>query len=212
MAELEMLQESKRESTGTSQTDLLIAIPAPLGGDVLSSTIAKIGQACRLLSTPCQATLALPGEAAREDATDLVGMDPSDPTAPALRFVNYPPPPADPGAIPWLANAGAYRTISALAGKLGVRACTVLGMDIGLNVESLTAEKLMLLLDPALEGGFDLVMPLYATQAFDDLVNKSILYPLATTLYGHRVRNPLGNEFQMSSKLFPALSTEAQNP
>ena len=86
----------------------------------------------------------------------------------------------------------------------------MLGADIGYDCESFTAETLALLLDPALEGSFDLVMPLYTNEAFDDLVNKSILYPLTRTLYGHRVRNPLGNEFQMSSKLFPAVSRDAQ--
>ena len=48
-------------------------------------------------------------------------------------------------------------------------------------------------------------MPLYASQAFDDLVNKSILYPL-TRLYGHRVQNPLGTEFQISSKMFSVIA------
>jgi glucosylglycerate synthase len=209
MAELETLQESKPEGTEPSQSDLLIAIPAPLGSDALSSTIAKLAQACQLLSTRCQAILALPGEAANEKPAELAGMDPADPAVHALRFVNYEQPAADPGAIPWLSNAAAFGTISTLAGKLGVRACTVLGTDLGFNRESLTSEKLTLLLDPAVEGSFDLVMPLYATQPFDDLVNKSILYPLTRTLYGHRVHNPLGNEFQMSSKLFPALSRDA---
>src|SRR6185437_8065280 len=97
-----------------------------------------------------------------------------------------------------------------LAEKLGARACTVLGTDLGFNRESLTPERLTLLLDPAIEGSFDLVMPLYSTQAFDDLVNKSILYPLTRALYGHRVHNPLGNEFQMSAKLFPALAAMEQ--
>ena len=49
-------------------------------------------------------------------------------------------------------------------------------------------------------------MPLYASQAFDDLVNKSILYPLTRSLYGHRVQNPLGTEFQMSSKMFSVIA------
>jgi hypothetical protein len=211
MAELGTLQESKREGIEIGQSDLLIAVPAPLGSEALSSTIAKLANACQLLSTPCHALLALPGEAATDEPANLSGMDSSDSAVHALRFVNYPQPTLDPNAIPWLATTAAYGAISALATKLGVRACTVLGTDLGFNRDSLTAEKLTLLLDPAVEGSFDLVMPLYTTQAFDDLVNKSILYPLARTLYGHRVHNPLGNEFQMSSKLLPLLSTSAAN-
>jgi hypothetical protein len=199
----------KQEDAGNVQTDLLIAIPAPFGSEVLSSTIGKLSRACALLSTPCHATLALPGDTLHEEPAAIPENNAENTSAAPLRFVNYPSPPIDPGAIPWVANAAAYRPIAALAGKLGARACTVLGTDLGFNRESLTAERLTLLLDPAIEGSFDLVMPLYSTQAFDDLVNKSILYPLTRTLYGHRVHNPLGNEFQMSSKLFPEISAGA---
>ncbi len=205
MAELEMLQESKQEDTGVNQTDLLIAIATPLSSSLLSPTIAKLAEACRLLSNRYQAVLALPGETTQEEASALIGKD--QPAHP-LRFANYALPPVDPGAIPWLANASAYQSISSLASQLGARACTILGSDLGLNRESLTSERLTLLLDPAVEGTFDLVMPLYTTEAFDGLVNKSILYPLTRTLYGHRVHNPLGNEFQMSSKLLPTLSSD----
>ena len=98
-----------------------------------------------------------------------------------------------PGTIPWLPNLATYQEIASLATTLQARACTVLGTDTGFNRDSLTPEKLTLLVDPAIGGSFDLVMPLYASQAFDDLVNKSILYPLTRSLYGHRVQNPLGH-------------------
>ena len=205
MAEVEMLQETKREDPENGQNgpaDLLIAIPAPCSGEVLSATIAKLTQAYGMLSTPCQAVLALPGDTAHAPSD----MDGNSTAVQWLRFLNYTPPPPDPGAIPWLSNAAAYRVISALAGQLGARACTILGADLGFNRDSLTPEKLTLLLDPAIEGSFDLVMPMYSSGAFDDLVNKSILYPLTRTLYGHRIHNPLGNEFQMSSKLFPIIA------
>lgn len=209
MAELEALQESKQESPEIGRTDLVMAIPAPLGSEILTSTIQKLLQACNLLSAPCQIVLALPAEKGQEIPAPLPEADSNKPAPRPLRYVNYPLPPAVPGAIPWLPNAATYRELARLAGKLGARACTVLGTDSGFNRASLTAEKLTLLVDPGIEGSFDLVMPLYATQAFDDLVNKSILYPLTRTLYGHRVQNPLGTEFQMSSKLFPALSANA---
>ncbi len=212
MAELETVQEPKREETAAGTADLLIAIPASLGSEALSSTIAKLALASGMLSTPCQVVLALPGEPAHAvDTHTPQDMNGTDPSAHAMRFIHYPPPPPDPGAIPWLPKAAAYRSISTLAGELGARACTILGTDLTFNRESLTAEKLTLLLDPAVEGSFDLVMPLYTTQAFDDLVNKSILYPLTSMLYGHRVHNPLGSEFQMSSKLYAALAADGSS-
>lgn len=209
MAELEALQESKAESTEIGHADLLMAIPVPLGSEALAPTIAKLLHACKLLSTPCRIVLALPGENSQSTPAELPQASPEPASERPLRYVNYPLPAALPGTIPWLPNAATYREIARLATKLDARACTVLGTDSGFTRDSLTPDKLTLLVDPGIEGSFDLVLPLYTTQAFDDLVNKSILYPLTRTLYGHRVQNPLGTEFQMSSKLFPVLSAYA---
>lgn len=207
MAELEALQESKQENLEVGPTDLLMAIPAPLRSNLLTPAVQKILQACKLLSSPCQVVLALPGENT-QDAPAELAVSGSDPTSKqSLRYVNYSVSAPDPGTIPWLPNAATYREIARLATTLQARACTVLGTDNGFSRDSLTPEKLTLLVDPAIGGSFDLVMPLYASQAFDDLVNKSILYPLTRSLYGHRVQNPLGTEFQMSSKMFPLLAT-----
>jgi hypothetical protein len=208
MADLETLQEVKRDDAAEGPTDLLVAIPAPLGSDILSSTIAKLEQAAGMLSSPCRVVLALPGEPAADPRAPFE-LNGANSTGLPLRFIHYAPPPSEPGAIPWLPSTIGYRSIYTLAGKLGARACTVLGTDLAFNRDSLTPEKLTLLLDPAIEGNFDLVMPVYNTQPFDDLVNKSILYPLSCTLYGHRVCTPLGNEFQTSAKLFPALGAAA---
>ncbi|MHB1935320.1 MAG: hypothetical protein ACYCOR_01895 [Acidobacteriaceae bacterium] len=209
MAELETLQESTEKSPEIGQTDLLMAIPAPLGSEILAPTIQKLLQVCRLLSNPCHVVLALPAETAQDVPAQLPQTGPQPASGSPLRYVNYPLPVAAPGTIPWLPNAAAYREIARLANALQARACTVLGTDSGFTRDSLTPDRLTLLVDPGLEGSFDLVMPLYAFQSFDDLVNKSIIYPLARTLYGHRVQNPLGTEFQMSSKLFPGLTANA---
>src|SRR6185437_2067743 len=209
MAELEALQESKQESPDLGPTDLLMAIPVPLGSNVLTLGVQKILQAMKLLSSPCQVVLALSGEHSQQEPTQLELNGDESSSHPSLRYVKYPLPAAVPGIIPWLPDRGTYREIVHLASALQARACTVLGTDTRFSRDSLTPEKLTLLVDPAIGGSFDLVMPLYASQAFDDLVNKSILYPLTRSLYGHRVQNPLGTEFQMSSKMFPALAANS---
>ena len=207
MAELEALQESKQESLEIDPTDLLMVIPAPLRSELLNPGVQKVLQACKLLSSPCQVVLALPGENTLDAPAELA-LSEDDPASPqSLRYVNYPLSAPVPGTIPWLPNLATYREIALLATTLQARACTVLGTDNGFSRDSLTPEKLTLLVDPAIGGSFDLVMPLYAWQAFDDLVNKSILYPLTRSLYGHKVQNPLGTEIQMSSKMFPLLAS-----
>ncbi len=210
MAELEMLQESKREGTEVSQTDLLIALPAPLGQRTF------IFDRCETLAGMRSAFNAAAMQRWRSRAR-LPRVEPE----PAIAVQSG----CAPMRCAWSTIRRLRRSRARFPGLqipqatapfrrwplgLGARACTVLGADIGYDCESFTAETLTLLLDPAIEGSFDLVMPLYTNEAFDDLVNKSILYPLTRTLYGHRVHNPLGNEFQMSSKLFPAVSRDAQ--
>lgn len=214
MAEAEILEESKRDDAGSSTTDLLVAVPGALGSDIFSSTLKKLADACRLLTAPCEVVLALPvgtaqdqlAERPRELPTDLARTSPQ---AHPLRYVNYPVAVSDSVATPWLTSANTNQAIFSLANKLGARACTVLGTDAAFQNESITAEKLTLLLGPGMEGRFDLVMPLYTMQPFDDLLNKSILYPLTRALYGQRVRNPLGNEFQVSVRLLQKISSNA---
>lgn len=203
MADLETLRDPTQQTAANDRTDLLIAIAAPLSGTALSATAQKLADACRMLPGQYHIALAIPNEAA--DATHPVVVNGN---GSPLRLAKYTLPPTDPAAIPWLANVPAYRAVSSLATQMAVRACTVLGTDLTFNRDSLTPERMILLLDPAVEGTFDLVMPLYTTRPFDDLVNKSILYPLTRTLYGHRVRHPLGNELQMSSRFLPAIRSE----
>lgn len=206
MAELEALQETKQEHSTVGPTDLLMAIPAPLGSELLVPAVQKVLQSCKLLASPCQIVLALPGEETQAEPAELALSDTGSTTERSLRYVNYSQPAVVSGTIPWLPDSATYREIARLATKLQARACTVLGTDSGFSRDALTPEKLTLLVDPAMGGSFDLVMPLYTSQAFDDLVNKSILYPLTRSLYGHRVQNPLGAEFQMSSKMFPVIA------
>ena len=206
MAELEALQEPKQANPGVGPTDLLMAIPAPLSSELLAPAVQKILKTFKLVASPCQVVLALPGEHSQDEPPVLALNGDQSASQQSLRYVNYPLPASVPGTIPWLPNTATYREIASLATNLQARACTVLGTDTGFTRDSLTPEKIALLVDPAIGGSFDLVMPLYASQAFDDLVNKSILYPLTRSLYGHRVQNPLGTEFQISSKMFPVLA------
>lgn len=203
MADLETLQKPAVDTTQVSQTDLLIAIAAPLSGPALSAMMAKLAGACEALSSSVRGTIAVPVGTLQGN---LSGEKEQQPAASTFPVVEYELPAADPHAIPWLVTNSIYKAILSIAVQLNVRACTILGADLRQNPDSLSSERFALLLDPALEGTFDLVMPLYDTQPFDDLVNKSVLYPLNCALYGHRVRNPLGNELQISSRLLPAFT------
>lgn len=94
-------------------------------------------------------------------------------------------------------KGSAFRTIFEAAKSLGVKACAVVDSDL----RSITPEWMELLLRPIYEEGFDYVAPLYARHKFDGTITNSIVYPLTRTLYGKRIRQPIGGDFGFSGKL-----------
>ena len=94
-------------------------------------------------------------------------------------------------------KGSAFRTIFEIAQTLDAKACVVVDSDL----RSITPEWIELLVKPVLDGGFDYVAPLYHRHKFDGTITNSIVYPLTRTLYGKRVRQPIGGDFGFSGKL-----------
>jgi hypothetical protein len=94
-------------------------------------------------------------------------------------------------------KGSAFRTIFAIAARLDAKACCVVDSDL----RSITPEWIELLLDPILDSDFDFVAPLYQRHKFDGTITNSIIYPLTRTLYGQRIRQPIGGDFGFSGRL-----------
>ena len=94
-------------------------------------------------------------------------------------------------------KGSAFRTVFEIAQRLNARACAVVDSDL----RSITPEWLQLLLGPVLHEGFDYVSPLYSRHKYDGTITNSIVYPLVRTLYGRRVRQPIGGDFGFSGRL-----------
>jgi glycosyltransferase involved in cell wall biosynthesis len=94
-------------------------------------------------------------------------------------------------------KGSAFRTIFAIAERLGAQACAVVDADL----RSITPEWFELLLGPLLRGGFDFVAPLYLRHKYDGTITNSIVYPLTRALYGRDVRQPIGGDFGFSGRL-----------
>jgi glycosyltransferase involved in cell wall biosynthesis len=94
-------------------------------------------------------------------------------------------------------KGSAFRAIFEAAQSLNVKACAVVDSDL----RSITPEWMDLLLKPVYEEGFDYVAPLYARHKFDGTITNSIVYPLTRTLYGKRIRQPIGGDFGFSGGL-----------
>ncbi len=94
-------------------------------------------------------------------------------------------------------KGSAFRLVFQLAERLGARACAVVDSDL----RSITPEWIDLLLRPVLHAGFDFVAPYYHRHKYDGTITNSIVYPLTRALYGLRVRQPIGGDFGLSSRL-----------
>lgn len=97
-----------------------------------------------------------------------------------------------------LGKGSAFRMVFQMAERLQARACAVIDSDL----RSITPEWFDLLLRPILFAGFDFVAPYYHRHKYDGTITNSIVYPMTRSLYGARVRQPIGGEFGISARLF----------
>src|SRR5258708_6980226 len=94
-------------------------------------------------------------------------------------------------------KGSAFRLIFQMATQRGAKACVVVDSDL----RSITPEWIDHLLRPILYGDFDFVAPYYRRHKYDGTITNSIVYPLTRSLYGSRVRQPIGGEFGVSAML-----------
>ncbi len=114
--------------------------------------------------------------------------------------VTHPVPPVQRISTPYHGIPGkgsAFRTIFAAAQLMQAKACVVVDADL----RSITPQWVELLAGPILARGFDYVSPYYLRHKFDGTITNGIIYPMTRSLFGKRVRQPIGGEFGFSGLL-----------
>lgn len=94
-------------------------------------------------------------------------------------------------------KGSAFRLIFQIAASMNAKACAVVDSDL----RSITPEWIDLLIRPILHAGFDFVAPYYHRHKYDGTITNSIVYPLTRSLYGKRLRQPIGGDFGLSGPL-----------
>jgi glycosyltransferase involved in cell wall biosynthesis len=94
-------------------------------------------------------------------------------------------------------KGSAFRAIFELAAAVGAKGCAVLDADL----RSVSPAWIDRLVGPVLDHGHDLVTPLYARHKLDGTITNSIAFPLTASLYGRRLRQPIGGDFGFSGRL-----------
>lgn len=94
-------------------------------------------------------------------------------------------------------KGSAFRTIFEIAKRLKAKACCVMDSDL----RSVSPEWVELLAGPVLIQGFDYVSPLYARHKYDGTITNMIVYPVTRSLYGKKIRQPIGGDFGFSGAM-----------
>ncbi|MBI3098138.1 MAG: glycosyltransferase family 2 protein [Planctomycetes bacterium] len=89
------------------------------------------------------------------------------------------------------------RAVFEAAVQLDAKACAVFDSDL----RSITAEWVPALLHPALEDGYDFVSPYYYRHKWDATITNHVARALVQSLYGKRLRQPIGGDFGFSRRL-----------
>jgi hypothetical protein len=94
-------------------------------------------------------------------------------------------------------KGSALRTIFEAGERLGAKACMVVDSDL----RSITDEWVKHLLSPVLSHGYDFVAPIYTRYKYDGTITNNIVYNLTRSLYGRRIRQPIGGDFAFSGQM-----------
>ncbi len=87
--------------------------------------------------------------------------------------------------------------------ELGARAVIMVDADL----KSITPSWIRYLGEP-LMGRYDYVTPIYLRHKYDGTITNHIAYPLLRTLFGLRVRQPIGGDFGFSGRMARAFLAE----
>jgi glucosylglycerate synthase len=89
-----------------------------------------------------------------------------------------------------------FKNLFRLVRDLGARAVVVVDADL----KTISPKWIKNLGEPLLDD-FGFVAPLYLRHKYDGTITNNIAYPLTRSLYGRRVRQPIGGDFGFSGEL-----------
>lgn len=119
-------------------------------------------------------------------------------------FISRPPSYAEILATKYCGTSGkgtAVKAIFEAAKILNVQAGAMLDADL----RSVSPEWIELLISPVIYKDFGFVTPYYSRHKYDGTITNMIAFPMTWTLYGRRVRQPIGGDFGFSLGLVHSL-------
>lgn len=198
MKETDIRQDIHHTISQIGGADIVVGIPSYNNASTIGHVVAATQAGLEKYFPQYRAVIVNSDGSSTDGTKDAVlkaGLDKSK-----LLLVTTPLFPVHRLSLPYHGISGkgsAFRLIFEIAKSLGVKACAVVDSDL----RSITPEWIDLLLRPVLHAGFDFVAPYYHRHKYDGTITNSIVYPLTRTLYGLRVRQPIGGDFGISPGL-----------
>ena len=189
-AEPEVVQQPEEKIEHPESADLVVAILTELDQDGMRAT----SDALRTPSGSPRIVM-LRDEQAPGSAPATFGAAASS-VAPYQ--MSWPLMKRDASGLPMQSMAAAYQSAFEASEKLNARGCCV----VASKIENDDPGWFRQLAEPLLEQDIDLVVPRYAQNKFQGLLNSSIIAPLMRCLYGKRIHNPMGPDLGISRKLY----------
>lgn len=94
-------------------------------------------------------------------------------------------------------KGSALRSIFEAAEMLKVSAVAMVDSDL----RSITSDWVKFLIEPVIKYGYQFVAPVYLRHKYDGTITNNIVYNLTRSLYGKRIRQPIGGDFALSRDL-----------
>ena len=101
-------------------------------------------------------------------------------------------------------KGNALRAVFNAALDLGVKGLALIDADM----RSLTPDWVNNLLSPVVREEFGFVAPFYKRYKYDGTITNLLIYPLVTSLYGKKLRQPIGGDFGMSAGFIEMLAKQ----
>jgi len=195
----EILQVRAQEQvTALGTTDIVVGIPSYNNARTIGHVV-RAAHAGLIKYFPTWRAVIINSDGGSTDGTREV-VEQANLDSQELLMVNHRQQPVQRLTTPYHGVPGkgsAFRTIFRIAELLHSRACVVVDADL----RSITPDWFELLVWPVLEREFDYVAPYYKRHKYDGTITNSIVYPLTRSLYGWRVRQPIGGDFGLSGRL-----------
>jgi hypothetical protein len=186
------------------KTDLLVAVPSYNHARTIGDVLQKIREGLERYFPEHKAVILNPDGGSTDDTRrEAAAQD--TPAIPVLS-VHYEVDLLDKlsaGSQEIPRRDHAFGAIREAAAALQAKACAI----VDPNLLGISPEWIFRLLEPVVQGLYDFAAPYYHRHPYDGTITNCIVYPLVRSLYGQRIRFPMGNDFGFSGAAAELLET-----